>query len=320
MNAKITELQLNLLLSYIFDKYESFGPKAGSRSPIFSKLQNPSDLYTGPQKNTVIPFKKYLFPNGCAASKEQNDAKVAFLGLFNCDAWALQYFLEEFEKTNFLPKRENIFVITKECYADDFCFCDQMGLNHPAPTDLFVQTEKTGYSVFAVSPRAKTILEKLGIKGQKKSAEMRLPEYSREKFDQKKLTQAIENKEKFSDFWKGISDNCFGCGACTAVCPLCFCSRQDFVNNVDGQDEQCLNWDSCFAKRFSEVQRNFDLRPENADRLYNWYHHKFVRAPKEHGRPLCTGCGRCIEACPANLNINGIVKSLIEQDGKKDEK
>lgn len=318
MRAKITELQFNLLLSYILKKYEGFGPKPTSGGPVFSKIINPGDLYLGPTKNPVIPFKKHLFSDNCSTTDLKNYSKTAFLGLLNCDAWALSYFLEEFEKTDLLPKRENIFVMTKECYPDDFCFCNQMNLNKLAPTDIFIQEERNGYLIFAESRKAKSILEKLGIKLQNKSAKMRLPEDRDEKFDLKEIDQIIENREKFADFWKNISDNCFGCGVCTAVCPLCFCFRQDFKNEIDGRGTQCLNWDSCFAKRFSEIQHNFDLRPENADRLYNWYHHKFVRAQKEHGRPLCTGCGRCIEACPANLNINGILRSLVEQDGKKD--
>jgi ferredoxin len=131
--------------------------------------------------------------------------------------------------------------------------------------------------------------------------------------DDKKLTKVIENKEDLKDFWQGISNNCFGCGACTAVCPLCFCTRKDFKNTPDGQTKLCLDWDSCFSKRFSEIQNHHDFRPENVDRLYNWYHHKFVRSPRENNFSLCTGCGRCIDACPANLNVKNIIKAAIEK-------
>jgi len=162
-------------------------------------------------------------------------------------------------------------------------------------------------------------LKKAGVKPSKTKLILRPISAEDEKFDLEELKNIISDRKDNEKIWQGIADNCFGCGACTAVCPLCYCTRQEFENDFCSKSNQCLNWDSCFAKRFSEVQNHFDLRPENVDRLYNWYHHKFVRAKFEHDHFLCTGCGHCIEACPANLNIKNILESLINKKEQKEE-
>lgn len=239
--------------------------------------------------------------------------KIALIGLSNCDIWALFAFLKEFEDTNLLHKREDLLIVGAECLPDQNCFCEKMGTDKYAPFDIFLQEEKNDYSVFTGTKHGEKILKKIGILKNQKLI-LRPIKNKKDNFNLEQISKTIKDRTSNEDFWQGISDNCFGCGACTAVCPLCFCTRQDFINNIKGESSQCLKWDSCFAKRFSEVQNNFDLRPQNIDRLYNWYHHKFVRAKHENNHYLCTGCGRCIEACPANLNIKNILENLANKD------
>ena len=266
-----------------------------------------------------------MLPNGQDAEKFDSTRKIALVGLSNCDLWALHSFLKEFDHTNLLPKRENILLIGSECKPDRYCFCEKMGTDKYAPFDLFIQEEGNNVAIFSTTKNGEAILRKTEIKKSQKRPILKKIGEDGEKIDANKIEKVISDRAKNEEFWQGIADNCFGCGACTAVCPLCFCTRQEFENflpldkgEVEGVDltcksSQCLNWDSCFAKRFSEVQNHYDLRPENVDRLYNWYHHKFVRAKFKHDQFLCTGCGRCIEACPANLNINNILQALINK-------
>lgn len=273
-------------------------------------------------KKTVIPFKRILLPDGQSVEQFDKDKKIALVGLPNCDIWALLYFLKEFEQTNLLPKRENILIVGSECKPDRFCFCERMGTDKHAPFDLFIQEEKNDFSVFSGTKTGEEILKKAGVKKSKNKPTLNPIRENATVFDDKAIEKTISNRNENEDFWQGISKNCFGCGACSAVCPLCFCTRQEFENHLpsikkEGQEgstcTQCLKWDSCFAKSFSEIQNHYDLRPANIDRLYNWYHHKFVRAKFEHNHFLCTGCGRCIEACPANLNVKNILESIIKK-------
>lgn len=324
MESLISTHQLNQIIEYIKKTYTSYGAQSKDGKPVFDVLKNASDLRLG-HKKPIIPFRKILFPkllepnsNSSRSLRSSNNNKISLIGLNNCDVWSLHYLLLEFGQTSTLPKREDILIIGSECFPNESCFCDLMGTNKIAPFDLHLQEHGDGYAIFAGSPVGKKILEKNGIKQTSKKLEIKEIRPDGTPIPQKKLSETIDDKEKFKDYWQKISDNCFGCGACSMVCPLCFCTRQDFKNELTGESKQCLNWDSCFAKRFSEIQNHYDFRPQNVDRLYNWYHHKFTRSYYESKRFLCTGCGRCIEACPANLNMKNILESIIRQDDKKE--
>jgi ferredoxin len=46
-------------------------------------------------------------------------------------------------------------------------------------------------------------------------------------------------------------------------------------------------------------------------------YHKFVYYPDKFGRILCTGCGRCIEACPARMDLIEILEGLTAKEGSQ---
>lgn len=238
----------------------------------------------------------------------------------NCDVWALERFLNEFKNTSLLPKRENIFIIATQCKQQKNCFCDLVGTDKPAHFDIFVEElNNEKFNLFAKSTKGKLIIEKIfakKIKEEEPNIKIRLNENN--KFDLKEISEIINDRKKIEKIFNEIANNCFGCGACSAVCPLCFCTRQEFSNFIDNEgkdcNNQCLSWDSCFSKRFSEIQHHYNFRPNISDRFYNWYHHKFVRSIEKNNYPLCVGCGRCIDACPANLNIKNILETIINKN------
>jgi len=321
MKSYINEHQLNQIVAYIIKGYNTFGTQKTSDKIIFDKLQKPNDLLIKTPK-TIIPFKKILWPNGqsldsggsltCHPEKHEGSSnKFAFVGLTNCDAIALNKLLKEFEEYSFAPKRENILIVSTTCLKDENCFCSAFGYNKIDQYDLHIQKESKGYMIFSITFAGNKILLENGIKNLPDNIQPREIVLEKiEKINDEILSNRVSNRANFEDFWEKISDTCFGCGACSAVCPLCFCTKQDFENKADGSCKRCLNWDACFSKKFSEIQHHWDFRPQNVDRLYNWYHHKFVRAVDAHKQFLCTGCGRCIKACPAHLNQHRIIESI----------
>ncbi len=323
MRAFITEHQFNQIFFGIQNEYECFGTQKIGKKIIFDKLTKKSKVLI-PTPKTIIPFKKILWPDGQELKSPNHDQekspkirKIALIGLTNCDASAVDIFLKQFAQTGLMISRENILIVSTQCHPDEHCFCTSWGLDKIKNFDLHIQKELSGYSIFANSDKAKKILRDNGVRYQ-----IRLPKLNdivledREKIDQKELPIAVNDKTGLIDFWQIVSNNCFGCGSCSAVCPLCFFTRQDFKNDLSGGCKKCLNADSCFSKSFSEIQNHVDFRPTNLDRLYNWYHHKFVRSFHTDKEFLCTGCGRCIENCPASLNQYRIILSLIKREEK----
>jgi len=300
------------LFSFIKKDYLVYGTKRDNGKIIFDLIVDADEVVI-PTPKTVMSFKKILFENERDISEDNR--KIAFFGIASCDALAIELFKKEFADKNLLAK--DILVISSECQPDDFCFCGAFGLKKPGNFDIHIQEEKSGYRVFAGSKKGAEILKEVGIKTASDDTSLKDIPNTAKTIDKNELSETVSDRKNNLDFWQGIANNCFGCGACTAVCPLCFCTRQDFDNKTDGSCNRCLSWDACFSKSFFEIQNHYNFRPEPADRLYNWYHHKFVRSYEDKGHFLCTGCGRCIEACPAHLNQHNIISSIISKEEKE---
>lgn len=312
MRYNINKHQLNELVEAISEKYQTFAPQEIGGKVVLAKVKTLSNLRLF-SKPTVLPFKKILFPDGVEFEKADGSKPIALVGLHICDVHALHIFLKQFADSKLVLKRDNILIVASECEPEKNCFCEVFGANRLDGFDIYLQKERgEKYSVYTNSQMGEDILDEIDIISAKEQSDPRPIRHDDDDFEYS-LEDTISRRADFEDFWQRLANNCFGCGACTAVCPLCFCFRQDHKNNLDGSSQVCLKWDSCFAKGFSEIQNRNDLRPGNVDRIYNWYHHKFVRGKRELGRFLCVGCGRCITACPANLNIKNILSALDEK-------
>lgn len=313
MQSIVPKIVIDHLLDYLVSHYESYGPVFDGEKTTFQKIESSSEIKLFSQL-TISSFKSALFGNLINVEKLSPSRKIALIGLSNCDIWALDYFLDQFKNTDLLPERKNIIVVGCECKPTKSCFCYVLGTNRPADFDFFLQKEKENrISVFTKGEKAGKIFKTLGLENKNaKLREITLDEEQGSLWEIKKLSKIIEKKDQL--LWQSISNNCFACGACAVACPLCFCFHQSFDTDIDGNTHQSIKWDSCFNKDFAEIQHRFDLRPKNVDRYYNWYHHKFVRSYFKNKYPLCTGCGRCIDACPANLNIKNILIALQKKD------
>ncbi len=313
MLYKATKHQIDHIVEIISHDYQLYGPVFSGDKWLFQQMVKPHYVLWN-SKRTVLPFKKILFPNNQDIIIEKTS--IALLALPLCDIAALNLFLKQFEKSGLTMSRDNIFIVGSECTPDEHCFCDQFNLDKLYDFDMYVSIDKNdNFLIQTKGWKAKEIVAKAGLKISADKITLK-PKNKSNKIDLDKTKNNINNKQLTHDFWQGIANNCFGCGACSAVCPLCFCFDQDFENQTDGSCKRCANWTSCFAADFSQIQFGHDLRPSNTDRLYNWYHHKFVRAPHELGHPTCVGCGRCITACPAHLNIKSIIASLNKKYGQ----
>lgn len=307
--TQINKFQLDQIVFYLKNNYIAFGTHKHNGKIVFGRIKESYSYY---ENNTAMSFKKALLPNPAGFEPGQ---KIALIGLHNCDLHSLNRMLADFSNVRLLPAREDIFIVGASCKPEEECFCDMIGTNKPIDFDLYLQKSKNGYELFSGSKKGDLLFKMLKLKNIL-NLSIKDPQSTDnpKKINQSELKKIIENRDDNQDFWQALANNCFGCGACTAVCPLCFCVRQDFANDTEGGCTQCLKWDSCFAERFSQIQNHHDFRPSNKDRLYNWYHHKFVRSPYQNQYSLCTGCGRCITACPAHLNIKNILNSLIEKN------
>jgi len=112
--------------------------------------------------------------------------------------------------------------------------------------------------------------------------------------------------------WSKLGVRCHGCGACAAVCPTCHCF--DIMDELEGVDHgtRRRNWDTCQTSLFTVHGSGHNPRRDQGARLRQRVTHKFATYPKKFGETLCTGCGRCIRACAAGMDL---IEVLGEIDG-----
>jgi sulfhydrogenase subunit beta (sulfur reductase) len=130
----------------------------------------------------------------------------------------------------------------------------------------------------------------------------------------------ILEMEYESRVWQDLGERCLSCGACSHVCPTCYC--------FDVQDEVALGthagrrvrvWDSCLFKTHAAVAGGENFRESRASRVKFRFYHKQRGFVAEYGRPSCVGCGRCIVACPAGIDIVTVIRMLRgETDANRD--
>jgi sulfhydrogenase subunit beta (sulfur reductase) len=103
--------------------------------------------------------------------------------------------------------------------------------------------------------------------------------------------------------WNGIALRCHGCGACAFVCPTCHCF--DIVDEPDSIESgtRRRNWDTCQASKFTLHGSGHNPRNEQNCRIRQRMMHKFAIYPGRFGEILCTGCGRCMRACPGGMDL-----------------
>ncbi|MBI4692168.1 MAG: 4Fe-4S dicluster domain-containing protein [Candidatus Terrybacteria bacterium] len=134
--------------------------------------------------------------------------------------------------------------------------------------------------------------------------------------DSELLKDAVEWSRENHPIWEELRSQCLGCGICTYVCPLCHCFSIEDKVGIDDKCSRCRKWDACTLPGFAKISGGYSFRPTIKERYYNWFYHKFVRAYLEYGKPQCVGCGNCKKYCPAKIDIQEILKKILE-DYKK---
>jgi len=111
--------------------------------------------------------------------------------------------------------------------------------------------------------------------------------------------------------WVGLTDSCIGCGACTYLCPTCYCfDIADESRLYEGR--RIRTWDSCQFAQFTKHASGHNPRGSKKERLRQRFMHKFSYAVENNSEVLCVGCGRCITACPVNLDIRDVIRAFTE--------
>jgi sulfhydrogenase subunit beta (sulfur reductase) len=263
------------------------------------------------------------------------------MGCRPCDARGRKLldrvFLERGVEDNlYAARRKATLFFTVACERmENTCFCHWTGGGPTSEegSDVLLVAVAGGYAAKAVTEAGETLLAILPEASPAVQEELAAklaspPEASPEARltpDLSKAPEAFLALFDNLDFWMDQSARCLSCGVCTYLCPACSCFNiTDENSGMKGK--RLRTWDTCMSALYTLEGSGHNPRISRAHRLRNRVGHKFCYHPREfpapageHGGQMefsCTGCGRCIKACPVSVDIRRIVQDILEKGGK----
>ena len=111
-----------------------------------------------------------------------------------------------------------------------------------------------------------------------------------------------ENLAWNDPIWEEIAQKCIACGMCSFMCPSCSCfDIQDETRGTCVERYRCR--DTCQFEDFTLMGHGHNPRSTQVPRSRQRLMHKFMYQHQQFGVVGCTGCGRCVELCPVNVDI-----------------
>jgi len=293
------------------------------------------------------PFKSFLNPaREKVMGKEKDDARPALnpseasgagpvivAGIKACDLSSLilqdYVFLKgDCEDPFYAFHRNNTLIISCDCtYAKETCFCIAMA-GRPYPTknfDLNLSSQDSFFVVEVGSDKGRAIVngyktffkdcknrDSLGRDSVREEVSLQVKDFieKRETPDTAAINGNMKKSYDNLPLWQDAASTCVECGACNLACPTCHCFLL-----FDERTEQKIGrgkvWDACLYKTFARVAGGANPRKHLYERIRNRFDKKFAFFPQVLDYFACTGCGRCIEACPGNIDIREVLKGIV---------
>ena len=295
------------------------------KSPKDAFFPQSENLYTVQREGKKLSIEPQ-------ALKEQN---FVVLGMKACDIQGVKVldnvFLSDPIDSFYAARREHGTIVAMACHEpEESCFCKAFGIDCAEPAadvatwmvegELYWKalTEKGEALTKAVES---LLVEADGADAEKLEAEKNAIHTIVEKLPYSNLSLEGWNgdalTEKFnSPVWEELYKPCLACGTCTFVCPTCQCyDIKDYDTGHGVKRYRC--WDSCMYSDFTMMAHG-NNRTSQLQRFRQRFMHKLVYYPaNNNGMYSCVGCGRCVEKCPASLNIVKVIKAFEKQGGDK---
>ncbi len=267
------------------------------------------------------------------------ERKSIIFGLKPCDVQGISRMDKVFSEGQFtdpyyIKRRANTVLIAIGCdTVFDDCFCSMVGGSpyNFDNSDIGLMETDGSYVVFVYTDKGEAIVENneyLETTSDKEKVSLKSELKEKDEKSSKKI-ESMWPGTKYEDIpdimdksfnlkiWEKLTEKCISCGACTFVCPTCYCfDIRDEKDNKQGQRYRC--WDFCTSYIYTLEASGHNPRESITKRYKNKVNCKFNYNYKRHGNLYCVGCGRCIDVCPVDMDIREIVAAILEESKVKD--
>jgi ferredoxin len=340
---KIKKTGLKDFIEFVQKEYDVFAPVEDGKKTAFKKISSAFEIVHDIVNSDLSP-KEVFFPQSEVLfeydekglkTPEHKTKPIAVWGLRHCDTSSLNMLNKVFGDAHQMPgkdmykdpywkqKYDNSLIFNQACNTPlSTCFCHWFGSGpfDSVGSDIFIVDADDVFVLDGVSEKGKTFLnryeaaEKATKEDEEKIAELKktAESYLQEKVD---IAPLFEKMNKIWDepIWDEISAKCINCGACTFACSTCHCF--DVSDEGKGKKGKRIRlWDSCMFQLFTREASGHNPRGVSTQRVRQRFMHKYNYFMDNNDEHLCTGCGRCVQVCPVNLDVREMIKSVLDYE------
>ena len=333
---KITKKDLYDLLARLSTNYRVLVPYAEKEKLHFGEFnpEKENGIELGGIRQSQ-PLKSFINPplEKILNAPSRDRRPLIIAGVKSCDLSSMilqdYVFLKgDIEDPFYSENRKNTIIIGNDCtYAKETCFCVAMNgapypekyfdINLSPINDYFIVEVTTDKGQFIINNfkmffKAHTATD-LNIRQSNREKVIREVQYFIDKRGTQNTAQirgAVKRNYNLTELWQDFASTCVECGACNLVCPTCHCFLF-FDEKTTSGNKRFRTWDACLYKTFARVAGGANPRKRLYERLRNRFEKKFDFFPEILNYFACTGCGRCIEACPGDIDLREVLKGLV---------
>ena len=328
MNLFLSKDDLIRWLDLVLRQYVLVAPVRVEGLALFQPVSKAEDVTLDFGNATLSPKGWFLPPMETLFSVISNDGQqelvpamiekdAVIFGLRPCDARGIALidkpFLHEPGDALYRERRARTSLIGLSCrQAQPECFCTSVGSapDDPSHVDILLSEIEDGYIAQVITEKGRTLLSESFAE-----YEGTLPKPPEPgAVPLKEVVPAV--KRLFDNpYWERLADRCLHCNVCAYVCPTCYCfDVRDYSDK--GNVERVRGWDSCQSQGFSRTAGGYNPRVTKGARLRERFYHKLLYFPERFQDVACVGCGRCIKACPVNIDIREVISALQQLEAK----
>jgi sulfhydrogenase subunit beta (sulfur reductase) len=296
----------------------------------------PNGQPQGSPKRFFLPQQEVLFtyrigkPEGYLFTPvAENHPPTVYFGLRSCDLAAILYtdvvFLKGGRDPDYQRRRQESILIN-------------LGCNEPTPNCFCNATKsgpflESGYDLQLTDLGDRFFVEVGRVRGQELINELRIFFSEATEQEGKDSYQMVfEAHGSFSrhvdieqvagylaengcseELWSELAARCQDCGGCAFLCPTCTCYtiRDQPLTTTSG--ERLREWDACTHAGFTRMAGGQNPVDRSRHGLRRRFEHKLRDSIRQHGRPSCVGCGRCVGICFGGVDILMFIDRLTAE-------